>query len=45
MSTVALLRKTDESERSAEVRGNVLFDLPRIEMTLKGALRDRVQRG
>jgi GTP cyclohydrolase IA len=31
MSTVALLRRTDESERSPEVRENMLFDLPRIE--------------
>ena len=38
MSTVALLRKTDESERSAEVRGNVLFDLPRIERAVREML-------
>ena len=38
MSTVALLRKTDESERSPEVRGNVLFDLPRIERAVREML-------
>lgn len=38
MSTVALLRKTDESERAAEVRGNVRFDLPRIERAVREML-------
>ena len=38
MSTVALLRKTDESERSPEVGGNVLFDLPRIERAVREML-------
>ncbi|HVO22473.1 MAG TPA: GTP cyclohydrolase I FolE [Candidatus Margulisiibacteriota bacterium] len=38
MSTVALLRKTDESERFPEVRGNVLFDLPRIERAVREML-------
>jgi len=38
MSTVALLRRTDESERSPEVRENVLFDLPRIERAVREML-------
>jgi len=38
MSTVALLRRTDESERSSEVRENVLFDLPRIERAVREML-------
>jgi chalcone isomerase-like protein/GTP cyclohydrolase I-like protein len=38
MSTVALLRKTDECESSAELRGNVLFDLPRIERAVREIL-------
>jgi GTP cyclohydrolase I len=38
MSTVALLRKTDESDRSPEVHGNVLFDLPRIERAVREIL-------
>ena len=38
MSTVALLRKTDESERSPEARGNVVFDLPRIERAVREML-------
>jgi GTP cyclohydrolase I len=38
MSTVALLRKTDESEGSAEVLGNVQFDLPRIERAIREIL-------
>ena len=38
MSTVALLRKTDECDRSDELRGNVLFDLPRIERAVREIL-------
>ena len=38
MSTVALLRKTDESERSPEVVGNLPFDLPRIERAVREML-------
>jgi GTP cyclohydrolase I len=38
MSTVALLRKTDECEGADEVRGNVLFDLPRIERAVREIL-------
>lgn len=38
MSTVALLRRTDDSEPSAEVRGNELFDLPRIERAVREIL-------
>ena len=38
MSTVALLRKTDESERSPEVRESGLFDLPRIEHAVREIL-------
>jgi hypothetical protein len=38
MSSIALLRKTDESERSAAVRGNEPFDLPRMERAVREIL-------